>query len=237
MNAFANALFTLLLGWARSLLYSLSSMLSSDSSRNALSWLGDHWLALAAGLALLGTAADFVVWLVRWQPYRVWRTHLRKFARRIRGQSIQDKRFEKGYRDGVVIDRPETAAPAAQEAPRFTRAGEEPYAPIPTENQPVWTRIVSSAPPQGAPAVQTPLQQMMFEEEFSSRPQPVLRQKRRSDKYRQGLAGAVYAVRNRLNDTEEEEGEMLSGLPPVVDKEQAFRQPVYPKYNDGKGAP
>lgn len=231
MNAFANALFTLLLGWARSLLYSLFSALSSDSSKSTLSWLGDHWLWLAAGLALFGTAVDFAVWIIRWQPYRVWRTHLRRLGRRLRGQDIQDKRFEKGYRDGVQLDRPEAAAPYERhEEPRFSRVGEAPGA---QAEQPVtWTRVVSSAP-QEAP-VTTPLQQMMFEEEFSSRPQPVTRQKRRSDKYRQGLVGAVNAVRNRLNEAEDEE-EMLSGLPPVIDKEHAFREPVYPKYGGGKG--
>lgn len=54
---------------------------------------------------------------------------------------------------------------------------------------------------------------------------PAARRKRRSDKYDKQKA----SWRQRLISDPDDDNDLLEGLPPVVDKKQAFHQPVYPQ--------
>jgi hypothetical protein len=67
----------------------------------------DNWLLLVILLCLGGVLVDLVVYLLRWQPYRVWRS----FLRRIRGLDRDDWTDEEEgprrrliYADGTVED-------------------------------------------------------------------------------------------------------------------------------------
>ena len=77
MGNFANTLFSVLLGWVQSATAWLWSLMTSDGAGGLMGWVLDNWLALAVGLCLLGLAVDWIVYLIRWQPYRVWRNFLR----------------------------------------------------------------------------------------------------------------------------------------------------------------
>lgn len=76
MGNFANTLFSMLLGWVQSAVAWLWRLIGAEGADGLMGWVLDNWLWLAVLLCALGLAVDFVVYLVRWQPYRVWRSFL-----------------------------------------------------------------------------------------------------------------------------------------------------------------
>ena len=74
MGNFADTLFGVLLGWAKSAVSWLWGVISDDGNGGMLGWILDHWLLLLVLLCLSGVLIDLVVYLLRWQPYRVWRS-------------------------------------------------------------------------------------------------------------------------------------------------------------------
>ncbi len=81
MGQFANVLFSLLLGWVQTAASWLWSLATNADVSAWLTWMLDHWLALALLLCLACVAVDFVVYLLRWQPYRVWQNGLMRLRR------------------------------------------------------------------------------------------------------------------------------------------------------------
>ncbi len=77
MGSFANALFSVLLGWLRSAAAWLWQLVSGEGTSFWVTWVLDNWLPLTLLLCIGGIAVDLVVYLFRWQPYRVWRRFLR----------------------------------------------------------------------------------------------------------------------------------------------------------------
>lgn len=244
MNTFANSLFTLLFGWLRSLIQGIWAAAARGEFSRFFTWLGDHWLFVVVVLCLGCTVLDYLVWLLRWRPYLVWRTKLRGLLRRLRGEKVDSQRkFSQGYAEAVPLDLPEEApAPPAydweQEAafqqaewqlpvqtPEPSLSEEIPGAPA----IPSWDHAVDSAPqhryfaqPEGyqPPPVYVPSR---TDSAFSS-DMPAARRKRRSEKYDRRRT----SWHERLMTASDEEA-MLDGLPPAVDREEAFREPVYPQ--------
>ncbi|MBE5783378.1 MAG: hypothetical protein E7329_08715 [Clostridiales bacterium] len=227
MNNFANTIFTVLFGWVRSLVQGIwNAVVQGDLSR-FFTWLGDHWLGVLLFLCLCCTVLDYLVWLLRWRPYLVWRTRMRRLIQRLRGR---DEQFHQGYEEGVALEFEEEGAPA----PAWEEAQEwqQPMAPAWQDEAPVqnaYAREQMSASrryfPQPEsyepPPVYTPSRQ---EAAFSS-DMPAARRKRRSEKYEHKKPRPW----EMLTVSREDEEEMLDGLPPAVDPEQAFHQPVYPQ--------
>ncbi len=241
MNTFARTLITFLFGWLRRLLQNLLAFFSEGTGSGLLTWLGEHWLHILILLIVLGVAGDFAVWMVRWRPYLIWRAWRQKFRRRLKGR--EERLFTQGYREGVagIAQRresgrkladgnrqAETAVPWAEEPPAQNVHWAEESAPQTAEEMPpVWTQMA----PNPAPAAQTRQESPLYLEELYEPKKPVSQQprerKRRSERRRQGLSGAWLAVRERLNRAEEDEV-MLDGLPPAVDRQDAFYAPVLP---------
>ena len=75
MNSFAKGLFQLLIGWVRG----LTALWDGDWTRldSFFEWLTRHWLPLGLLLILIGSAADLMVWLLRWRPDLSWRSRLK----------------------------------------------------------------------------------------------------------------------------------------------------------------
>ena len=82
MGSFSNTVFSILLGWLQILVSMIWSALTEKDGHSFLEFIGNHWLILAAVLCAIGLAADFTVYLFRWQPYKVWKT----FRKRIRNR-------------------------------------------------------------------------------------------------------------------------------------------------------
>lgn len=79
MGSFANSVFNVLLGWIRGLVDGLWNLIRSEEAADSLRWVGEHWLVLAVILAAGGILLDYLIWLIRWRPYYVWRSSFSRF--------------------------------------------------------------------------------------------------------------------------------------------------------------
>lgn len=102
MGQFTNTLFQVLLGWVQSLVSALWRLIASPDGSGGLRWLLEHWLALVLLLCVAGGLIDFVVYLIRWQPYRVWRAFLRGGHRSARREAEEESPYQRrwAYADG-----------------------------------------------------------------------------------------------------------------------------------------
>ena len=82
MGQFANMLFSVLLGWVQSAAAEVWSLVTNADVSLWLRWLLDNWLPLTLWLCVGGVVIDFVVYLVRWQPYRMWKRYLHRLRRK-----------------------------------------------------------------------------------------------------------------------------------------------------------
>ena len=80
MGAFANTLFRVLLGWVQTAAAGLWGLVTNTDVSAWLRWLLDNWLPLTILLCISGVVIDFIVYLIRWQPYRVWGSFLRRLT-------------------------------------------------------------------------------------------------------------------------------------------------------------
>ena len=78
MGTLANSLFRGTLGWMRALFAQIWASAASPEGGTLLIWIGEHWKVLAVGLCAAGLAIDLIVYLFRWQPYRVWHSFLHR---------------------------------------------------------------------------------------------------------------------------------------------------------------
>lgn len=88
MGSFANALFSGLLGWLQGAAAWLWRVFSGADAGAWMSWVLENWLPLTLLLCAAGVLIDFVVYLIRWQPYRVWRSF---FGRRSEEEEAEEE--------------------------------------------------------------------------------------------------------------------------------------------------
>ena len=94
MGQFANTIFSMLLGWVQTAAAWLWQLMTNTDVSAWLRWLLDHWLLLLLALCAAGLVIDFVIYLIRWQPYRVWRSFL---------QGMQTRRDNPGDEEGQLM--------------------------------------------------------------------------------------------------------------------------------------
>lgn len=80
MGTFADSLFTVLMGWVKGLVNALWALFSSDRT-TALEFLGKNWLMIAVVIVGAGLVIDWIIWLLRWQPYHLWAQRARRLLR------------------------------------------------------------------------------------------------------------------------------------------------------------
>lgn len=78
MGLFANTLFSVLLGWVQTAASWLWGLITNTNVNAWLRWVLDNWVVLVILLCLAGLAVDLIVYIFRWQPYRVWRNMLQR---------------------------------------------------------------------------------------------------------------------------------------------------------------
>lgn len=241
MNTFADSLFSMLFGWVRTLVQGVWSAVVQGHSGGFFSWLGDHWLWLALIICLICTAVDFIIWMIRWRPYLVWRTKFRRLLRRLRGEPEDARAFETGYTDGVALNLQDEPAPEWQPAPDLppeTPARQPavlpeefyvPRQPLPQEASapqvPQPADAYAAPVSYEAPAYSTPAGEYIPLPEQPPADPVAAPRRRRSDKHAQKK---VSWHERLVADDDDQEG-LLDGLPPAVDREQAFHEPVYPQ--------
>lgn len=82
MGQFASTIFSALLGWVQTAASWLWGLVTNTDVSAWVKWLLDNWLPLVILLCVGGLVIDFAVYLLRWQPYRVWRSFLLRFSRK-----------------------------------------------------------------------------------------------------------------------------------------------------------
>ena len=80
MGIFADSLFTALMSWVRALVSSIWALFTSDHT-TLLGFLGKNWLMIVIAIVAAGLVIDWLVWLIRWQPYHIWALRLRRLLR------------------------------------------------------------------------------------------------------------------------------------------------------------
>lgn len=80
MGQFANTIFSLMLGWVHTAAAWLWGLATNSNVNAWFRWMLEHWLFLVVLLCIGGAVIDFIVYLVRWQPYRVWRSFLHRLT-------------------------------------------------------------------------------------------------------------------------------------------------------------
>ena len=80
MGQFAGSLFRMLLGWVQTAASWLWSLITDTDASTWLRWLMENWLLLLIIMCGVGLVIDFIVYLFRWQPYRMWGRSLHREA-------------------------------------------------------------------------------------------------------------------------------------------------------------
>ena len=80
MGTLADSLFTLLMGWVRALVNAIWALFTTDHT-TVLEFLGKNWIWIVAVILAAGLVIDWLVWLIRWQPYHLWAKRARRFLR------------------------------------------------------------------------------------------------------------------------------------------------------------
>ena len=82
MGSFANTLFSILLGWMQAVISMIWSALSGKEETSFLQFIGKYWILIAAILCVAGIVIDFMVYMFRWTPYKVWKSFLQRRRRK-----------------------------------------------------------------------------------------------------------------------------------------------------------
>ena len=80
MGTLADSLFNLLMGWVRALVNAIWALFTTDHT-TLLEFLGKNWVLIVVVILAAGLAIDWLVWLIRWQPYHLWGRRARRFLR------------------------------------------------------------------------------------------------------------------------------------------------------------
>ena len=80
MGTLADSLFNLLMGWVRALVNGIWALFTTDHT-TLLEFLGKNWVLIVVVILAAGLAIDWLVWLIRWQPYHLWARRARRFLR------------------------------------------------------------------------------------------------------------------------------------------------------------
>ncbi len=81
MRGFTQTLVNTLFGWIRILVEGIWDLLFSNETQQWLQWVADNWMTLVVFLCFCGVVLDYLVWFLRWRPYYVWATSIRRMRR------------------------------------------------------------------------------------------------------------------------------------------------------------
>ena len=121
MGTLTDSLFTVLMSWVRGLVNALWALFSSDHT-TTLEFLGKHWLLIAAVLIAAGLVIDWIIWLLRWQPYHLWAQRARRLLHIEEPEDEEEEDTPARARAAVMPKKRDAAAEeaeAAQEVPLY----------------------------------------------------------------------------------------------------------------------
>ncbi len=237
MNAFADWLFSIFLGWTKGLVNAGWNMVANHAG-GLSDFLGRIWLPLLIALLVGGTAIDYIVWFVRWRPHHTWRKHRvqQQHAQRNwqAAQALEQTDMPEDYLNMMSgwVQENEESMPLPEDlyadpVPQYEARPEPVYPaqPLPEASVPdiniAWRPASGAAPqPQPAPMQEWPADVPEHPGYPEDMPVPAVR-RRRADRKR-GILHKLSDLRETLRPQEEDDGD--EALPETT----AFREPVYP---------
>lgn len=85
MNSLINSVISFILFWVRYAANGLYTALSSPESGGLMEWIAANWKVLAICMCAAGLVVDGIVYMLRWQPHRVWISFFRRLRDHRRG--------------------------------------------------------------------------------------------------------------------------------------------------------
>lgn len=240
MGSFANTLFSTLMGWMQSVTSVIWSLFTNAKGQGVLRWIGEHWLLLAAILCMIGLIADLGVYLVRWRPYLVWK---RLLGRR-RGE--EEAETPEILPEEQPVRPREPAAVSVRVPIQAERKGQAQSAPMHPEEEAEdelgrW-KTEAEPPREEAPAAPPLVTAAGYVvPEDSPYRRPAAKQKRpdpaaETENYEEDQSTRIPSSRHRkrlnVNDlfnSPEEEIYEFDAPQNLIDRNKAYRQPVYPR--------
>ena len=104
MGTFADSLFTVLMSWVRGLVNAIWALFNSDHT-TMLEFFGKNWLIIAVVIIGAGLVIDWIIWLLRWQPYHLWAQRARRL---LRMEEPEKEAQEPAKAHAAVMPRPKT---------------------------------------------------------------------------------------------------------------------------------
>ncbi len=92
MGSFANSVFRVLLGWVRTVAQNTWSLINGEAQTGFAAWFVQNWVKLFLLLCLIGLIIDFVIYMIRWQPYKVWKSFFTRH--RLKNKDIAEDHAE-----------------------------------------------------------------------------------------------------------------------------------------------
>lgn len=211
MNAFADSLLSMLLSWVKGAARAVFDFFVSDSSANFYTWLGDHWLLLAAILCAGGLIVDYAVWMIRYKP----------FARAERRKKTRDRfdreQFLNGYDDRVDVP---LEGEGVSRAERFFAEAEGPDGQTPRQEEGPSVFTPENGHPAADPAPVPELEAYPVFREPERTAEGTVR-RRRADRYRALQAEREYSESVLPGENRQEPG--------TADPGEKYFEPVYPR--------
>ena len=115
MGTLADSLFNLLMGWVRALVNAIWALFTTDHT-TLLEFLGKNWVLIVVVILAAGLAIDWLVWLIRWQPYHLWARRARRFLRMPEPEQ-EEKRKKRAPSGDETQNMPAASAQADSGAP------------------------------------------------------------------------------------------------------------------------
>lgn len=236
MGSFAKSLAGILFGWVSNVFSGIWAMFTTDSGTESIPWFGKQWILIVVLLCVLGMVIDFVVYLYRWKPYRVWASFFRRRGSDNREQQELREYFpdKETYQDEIVSEE-ETSSTVDSEQPEVIsqwleeetaekdismdeREAEasDPYA---RYRRPV-TEIQTAGPEED----DNPFDRWQTGNENKNDERNTFRSQNANGMRRRRI------VRTLLGEDEQDEFTFSSASrpAPVIDREEAYHEPVYP---------
>ena len=216
MGSFANTLFSLLLGWLKTVTSTIWSALTNKGNESFLQFIGKNWILIAVILCAAGLAVDFAVYMFRWEPWKVWRS----FWRRIKHRDTEPEEeippeedvYADPYRDGYEEEE-------EQQAPE----------PEPTEEE-AFARWREERPVREEPRAAAEVTRAGYEVPYDSVYRRPVDREAPAGEYG---TGAPTRRRRRFSNLlgEADDGEQFHYFAPrpIMDHRDAYNEPVYPQ--------
>lgn len=109
MSGIVELAYTVLLGWMRAVFDWFWSMVSGTGNSGGWQWFLSNWKMWLVLLLIGGLVVDWLTWVVRWRPYRLFLGRFRRAPARSGAQPAEDEDWD----SGVGYYEPETAVDAS----------------------------------------------------------------------------------------------------------------------------